>query len=149
MGGSTKSPIVRCPDVAVGQPMVPFWGPKRCTTHFSGDWDFHWQYWLWTNGHVSLCLGLEAELVTCNSARALVTLPSSDSRRSRAYPGGLSQYPLRVHGVKFQKHFHAPDTFDFRFKGINLIYIYIHTFAYIYIYIYWTTRCFMVNLAFL
>ena len=30
-------------------PMVPFC--CRCTTHFSGDWDVHWQYGLLTHGH--------------------------------------------------------------------------------------------------
>ena len=44
-------PAVRCG--CGSKPMVPFWG--RCTTHlvyFSGDWDVHWGYGLWTHGHV-------------------------------------------------------------------------------------------------
>ena len=36
------------------KPMVPFW--DRCTTHFrtyfSGDWDVHWGYRVFTHGHI-------------------------------------------------------------------------------------------------
>ena len=44
--------------------MVPFWG--RCTTRFSlfsGDWDVHWGYGLWTHAHVSLLFMVPVLLV--------------------------------------------------------------------------------------
>ena len=57
--------------MAVGQNLkIPSWGRCRCTTHFSrdfsGDWDVHWGYGLWslTHGHLEKWMAMEMAYTT-------------------------------------------------------------------------------------